>query len=292
MSEERPIAKDVVKKKSKKGKKPKKTFNWKEMAPTDTAAPQKPAAEAVEAKPAENAAAVPKEQVSISDESVVRAYTQAAKPSTDAQAENYDIELKRKKKRKKTLGLITQELKVLMFGADALIAANEQRSNAPDSNRQFTYEEMLSRIFGILREQHSDLVGGSKRIVLKPPHVQREGSKKTAFTNFLDICRDLRRPHEHVLSFLLTEMGTVGSLGGANEALTIKGRFQSKQIESILKRYIIEFVLCQGCKSSDTLLLRENKLFFVQCERCGAHRSVTGIKQQGFQAHVKRRPRG
>lgn len=40
-------------------------------------------------------------------------------------------------------------------------------------------------------------------------------------------------------AFLLTELGTSGSVD-ANNQLIIKGRFQQKQIESVLRKYISE----------------------------------------------------
>jgi translation initiation factor 2 subunit 2 len=43
---------------------------------------------------------------------------------------------------------------------------------------------------------------------MKPPQVQRAGSKKTAFTNFAEICRLLKREPKHVLQFLMAELGT------------------------------------------------------------------------------------
>lgn len=44
----------------------------------------------------------------------------------------------------------------------------------------------------------------------------------------------IRQP-KHLLDFLLAELGTSGSMDG-NQQLIIKGRFQSKQIENVLRR--------------------------------------------------------
>jgi translation initiation factor 2 beta subunit (eIF-2beta)/eIF-5 len=46
---------------------------------------------------------------------------------------------------------------------------------------------------------------------------------------------------EHVTQFLFAEMGTTGSVDGAGR-LVIKGRFQQKQIENVLRRYIGTFL--------------------------------------------------
>lgn len=45
------------------------------------------------------------------------------------------------------------------------------------------------RVFGILRERNPELTGERRRTVLKPPQVAREGTKKTVFTNFMDLCK-------------------------------------------------------------------------------------------------------
>lgn len=42
---------------------------------------------------------------------------------------------------------------------------------------------------------------------------------------------------EHVIQFLFAEMGTTGSVDGAGR-LVIRGRFQQKQVENVLRRYI------------------------------------------------------
>ena len=50
----------------------------------------------------------------------------------------------------------------------------------------------------------------------------------------------MHRQPEHVMMFLLAEMGTSGSLDG-QQRLVIKGRFAPKNFEAILRRYISKF---------------------------------------------------
>jgi hypothetical protein len=47
----------------------------------------------------------------------------------------------------------------------------------------------------------------------------------------------MRRQPEHVIQFLFTELGTVGSVDGS-QRLVIKGRFMPVQIEKVLRQYI------------------------------------------------------
>ncbi|KAK1286543.1 hypothetical protein QJS10_CPB20g00079 [Acorus calamus] len=151
-------------------------------------------------------------------------------------------------------------------------------------------EKLLGRVFNILKENNPELTGDRRRTVMRPPQVLREGTKKTVFVNFMDLCKTMHRQPEHVMNFLLAEMGTSGSLDG-QQRLVVKGRFAPKNFEGILRRYINEYVVCSGCKSADTILTKENRLFFLRCEQCGSSRSVAPIKA-GFVARVGRRKAG
>uniref|UniRef100_A0A8C5R345 Eukaryotic translation initiation factor 2 subunit 2 n=1 Tax=Leptobrachium leishanense TaxID=445787 RepID=A0A8C5R345_9ANUR len=146
------------------------------------------------------------------------------------------------------------------------------------TERDYTYDELLNRVFNIMREKNPDMVAGEKRkFVMKPPQVVRVGTKKTSFVNFTDICKLLHRQPKHLLAFLLAELGTSGSIDGNNQ-LVIKGRFQQKQIENVLRRYIKEYVTCHTCRSPDTILQKDTRLYFLQCETCHSRCSVASIK--------------
>lgn len=144
-------------------------------------------------------------------------------------------------------------------------------------------------MFVTLRENNPALSGDKKKYTMVPPVVEREGSKKTAFVNCADICRRMHRDHEHVQAFLFAELGTIGNEDGSGR-LIIKGRFQQQQIQNVLRKYISEYVQCKTCKSADTELSRENRIYFVKCKTCGSQRSVAAIKT-GFQAVVGKRSR-
>ncbi|CAL1540376.1 unnamed protein product [Lymnaea stagnalis] len=156
------------------------------------------------------------------------------------------------------------------------------------SDRDYTYDELLTRVFDIMREKNPDMIAGEKKkFVMRPPQVLRVGTRKTSFANFADICRLLHRQPKHVLAFLLAELGTSGSVDGNNQ-LIIRGKYTQKQIENVLRRYIKEYVTCHTCRSRDTLLQKDTRLFFLQCETCGSRCSVASIKT-GFQAVTGKR---
>jgi len=156
------------------------------------------------------------------------------------------------------------------------------------SDRDYKYTELLNRFFAALHAANPTLASSlGKRYTIAPPQIVRDGNKKSIFANITDICRRMHRQPEHVIAFMLAEMGTTGSVDGGGR-LVIKGRFMPKQVENVLRRYIVEYVTCKTCKSPDTILTKENRIYFMSCESCGSRRSVSAIKS-GFQAQVGKR---
>merc|ERR1712165_679912 len=142
---------------------------------------------------------------------------------------------------------------------------NESSDPWAQSDRDYTYDELLQRVFGIMRDKNPEMVAGEKKkFVMRPPQVVRVGTKKTAFVNFTEIAKMLHRQPKHLLAFLFAELGTTGALDGSNQ-LVMKGKFQQKHIENVLRRYIKEYVTCHTCRSPDTILNKETRLFFLQC---------------------------
>lgn len=107
-----------------------------------------------------------------------------------------------------------------------------------DSEVKIPYEQLLSRFFFMLAQKNPDHASsGSRSYKIPPPQCLREGNKKTIFANIAEICKRMKRTDEHVTSYLFAELGTSGSVDGSRR-LVIKGRFQQKQIENVLRRYI------------------------------------------------------
>lgn len=161
-----------------------------------------------------------------------------------------------------------------------------------DTDRDYSYAELINRAFQFLHGKNPALASGGsqrKRVTIQLPQVAREGTKKTVFMNFGAICKSIHRQQDHLLTYMGAELGTTGNIQDGGR-LVIKGRFGAEGIANVLKRYMLEYVICSSCRSPDTVLMRDanTRLYFVSCESCGAKRSVAPIKQ-GFMAQVERR---
>jgi len=213
-----------------------------------------------------------------------------ALPEDEDKPEEEDMDLdldsfgtKKKKKKKKKA-----DLEDLDNDEDKENEGDTSADPWKDSDRDYQYDELLQRVFGIMRDKNPEMVAGEKKkFVMRPPQVVRVGSKKTAFANFNEIAKMLHRQPKHLLAFLFAELGTSGAIDGSNQ-LIMKGRFQQKHIENVLRRYIKEYVTCHTCRSPDTILNKETRLFFLQCMTCHSSCSVQTIKT-GFQAVTGKR---
>lgn len=202
-----------------------------------------------------------------------------------------ELSLKKKKKKSKEASLDDFEKELAKAGVSEETTTSSP-SNEPAANEEvgLPYNELLSRFFNILRTNNPELAGdrSGPKFRIPPPVCLRDG-KKTIFSNIQDISEKLQRSPDHLIQYLFAELGTSGSVDG-QKRLVIKGKFQSKQMENVLRRYILEYVTCKTCKSINTELKKEqsNRLFFMVCKSCGSTRSVSSIKT-GFQATVGKR---
>lgn len=207
-----------------------------------------------------------------------------------------DLKLKKKKKKAKDTDLDDFEQQLAKAGVSIDDNKSKEATPVVDSALQqevgLAYPELLSRFFDILKANNPELAGdrSGPKFRIPPPVCLRDG-KKTIFSNIQDISEKLQRSTEHLIQYLFAELGTSGSVDG-QKRLVIKGKFQAKQMENVLRRYILEYVTCKTCKSINTELKKEqsNRLFFLVCKSCGSTRSVSSIKT-GFQATVGKRRR-
>merc|ERR1712198_211565 len=142
-----------------------------------------------------------------------------ALPDDDA-GDDLDLESfgkKKKKKKKDRVGDIDDDKE------DGENKENEPSDPWAQSDRDYTYDELLQRVFGIMRDKNPEMVAGEKKkFVMRPPQDERVGRKKTAFANFNEIAKMLHRQPKHLLAFLFAELGTSGAIDGNNQ-LIMKG---------------------------------------------------------------------
>ena len=198
--------------------------------------------------------------------------------SKDPEGDDLDLENFGKKKKKKKRNTLLDQAE----------HESEIKTCGANGDLDYTYDELLQRVYNIMREKNPKMVvGEKKKFVMKPPITWRVGRKNTALINFYDIATTLNREPNHLQAFLLSELGTTGSIDG-NNYLNLKGKFFLMHIKTVLRRYLHEYVFCRTCKSHDTNLIKVERLFFIQCNVCNSKSCVEPIKV-GFRAIISRR---
>jgi translation initiation factor 2 subunit 2 len=100
-------------------------------------------------------------------------------------------------------------------------------------------------------------------------HIQ---GNRTVISNFHVIADTLRRPHDHLVKYVLKELAAPGQL--TSSALIIGTKVAASRVNQKIRQYANEFVLCTECGKPDTKLEKEGPLTYVKCTACGAKHSV------------------
>lgn len=183
--------------------------------------------------------------------------------------ENEEFSLKVTKKNKKKKDISEQK-------QDSI--SNKDVSN---DTEDYTYLELLNRVYTIINEQNIKTGNDKIKKIIPVPKLARVGTKKISWLNFTDTAQVLGRTVGHLMIFFLSELGTEGNLDG-NKYFIMKGRYTVSQIESLLKKYIMEYVKCGVCNSMETSIIRDQstRLYFIKCEKCMSSRSISIIKSR------------
>ena len=130
------------------------------------------------------------------------------------------------------------------------------------------YRDMLDRAYSELPQQ----VDTYERFTIPRPDVRDVGRRRTIIMNFKEIADELRRDPEHILKFLSGEMATLANFDGTRAVF--QGKFNYDTVRNLLEIYTEKYVICPVCKRPDTRIVRERRLWFLQCEACGARSSI------------------
>ncbi|MDD4254695.1 MAG: translation initiation factor IF-2 subunit beta [Methanofollis sp.] len=129
------------------------------------------------------------------------------------------------------------------------------------------YEELLKKAYANITE-----IGPSaERFHIPEAKVYMEG-KTTVIENFGDIAGYIRREPDHLMKYLVGELGTAGKIEGGRAVFN--GKFEESVISSAIKNYVEDYVICSECGRPDTRLVKDDRILILRCDACGGHRPV------------------
>jgi translation initiation factor 2 subunit 2 len=125
------------------------------------------------------------------------------------------------------------------------------------------YDKLLDRAIDQLPQK----VFETTRFTVPKAYSVIQGNR-TIIQNFKEIAEALNRDPQHLLKFLLRELGTAGNLEGGRAIM--QGKFTHYLINDRIDDYVKRFIMCHECNRPDTKIVREDRIFLLKCEACGA----------------------
>ncbi len=124
-----------------------------------------------------------------------------------------------------------------------------------------SYEEMLDQIYNKLEEKKDNFKIQLDEIEIKD---------RKFFPNAKEILKSLRRPPDHIIRFMSTEMkqSVTWKSSNKNEGLIFSNSSNKKYIESIIVKYLNKYVKCNMCNSTNTKYIYKNKKAGLKCRNC------------------------
>ena len=101
-----------------------------------------------------------------------------------------------------------------------------------------------------------ETIENHERFELPELDILQEG-KITIFKNFIDVTDKLRRDPQHLLQFLLKELGTPGNIEGRRAVF--KAKISTQQIDDKIQMYTETYVICSECGRTDTKKVKEDR---------------------------------
>lgn len=113
----------------------------------------------------------------------------------------------------------------------------------------------------------------NEKISLVAPKLIKE-NRKSYVPNFQEVCKSINRDPDDVRKFIGDELQKGTSIK-ENGQLKIDITIRSVGIiESLIKKYIIEFVRCKSCKSCKTTTQKIGRITYLVCDACKSRLSV------------------
>lgn len=125
------------------------------------------------------------------------------------------------------------------------------------------YDKLLDRAIDQLPQK----VFETTRFTVPKAYSVIQGNR-TIIQNFKEIAEALNRDPQHLLKFLLRELGTAGNLEGGRAIM--QGKFTHYLINDRVDDYVKRYIMCHECNRPDTKIVREDRIFLLKCEACGA----------------------
>jgi translation initiation factor 2 subunit 2 len=135
------------------------------------------------------------------------------------------------------------------------------------------YDDLLKRVQSLTSTKQIE----EERFKIPKADIFYEGNT-TVFKNFDKVSNILNRDANHILKYLLGNVGTAGEIVGGR--VVFQGKIPARTIQEKLEEYVDTYVICSECNRPDTHLVKKGRTILIRCDACGAFRSIGSMKKK------------
>lgn len=137
------------------------------------------------------------------------------------------------------------------------------------------FNELLDRAYRQLSTDNDIKKDSQSKIAVILPKISMTKSKTTLWENFVRVCKSINRDPNFVKKYIETECIVKCSICGVDSnQLLLKGRYNQKQIETVLIKFVREYVSCDSCRSLNTEINKQARLLLLNCKDCQSIRNI------------------
>jgi translation initiation factor 2 subunit 2 len=124
------------------------------------------------------------------------------------------------------------------------------------------YQDLLKKA----REELPETIKDTSRFEIPKVKGHLQGNT-TVLSNFIQIAKTLGREPSHLLKYILKELASPGKLDG--QRVILGSKISAKLINSKIRQYTLNYVLCSDCGKPDTKIIEEKGQTLLKCTACG-----------------------
>ena len=133
-----------------------------------------------------------------------------------------------------------------------------------------TIDEQFYNMLDDVYSELDSLSSTTNKLIIPDPII-KQNTTNTCWENVKKTLQVINRPPEHFIEFLNKELKTGEWISSSkSDGILLIGKFKPVKIKHVISEYIKQYVICNICKSTDTILDKNKDLrsYFVSCNKC------------------------
>ncbi len=138
---------------------------------------------------------------------------------------------------------------------------------------------MDENFYDMLNDVYCDLesISSANTKLIIPDPIMKQNTTNTYWENVKKILQVINRPPDHFIDFLNKKLKTGEWISSSkSDGIVMIGKFKPIQIKQVISEYVKEYVICNICKSTNTILEKNKDLrvYYLHCSKCKSQYTI------------------